>query len=136
VIVDSSALIAILRNESDAAEYARALVSAETVNISAGTWLEAAIVLDGSRDAIVSRQFDDLIAEVDMTIVPVTAHQARIAREAYRDFGKGSGHPAGLNPGDCFAYALARETGEPLLYKGSDFGHTDLISAMPSTDTS
>ena len=66
-----------------------------------------------------------------MIVEPVTAAQARIAREAYRDFGKGSGHAAGLNFGDCFAYALSRATGEPLLFKGDDFNRTDLTSALP-----
>ena len=131
MIVDSSALIAILRDEPDANVYAQALASASSVRISAATWLEASVVLDGSRDVIASRWFDDLIREIGLTIVPFSADQARIAREAYRDFGKGSGHPAGLNLGDCFAYALARQTGEPLLYKGDDFGHTDVSPALP-----
>jgi ribonuclease VapC len=129
VIVDSSALIAILRDQPDAKVYAQALALAPTVRISAATWLEAAVVLDGSRDVIVSRRFDDLITEIGLTIEPFTANQARLAREAYRDFGKGSGHPAGLTLGDCFAYALARETGEPLLYKGDDFAYTDIAPA-------
>ena len=90
----------------------------------------AAAVIDGSRDPVASRQFDDLLREAGVTIEPVTQVQARIARDAYRDFGKGSGHPAKLNFSDCFAYALARAMGEPLLFKGGDFSHTDVASAL------
>ena len=85
--------------------------------------------MDGKRDPTLSRELDDLIRSSAILIEPVTEQQARIAREAYRDYGKGSGHPAGLNFGDCFAYALARDLGEPLLYKGTDFAATDVRSA-------
>jgi ribonuclease VapC len=98
--------------------------------MSAASYLETSIVIDRSRDPRPSRQFDLLLHEAGIEIVPVTVEQARIAREAYRDFGKGSGHPAGLNFGDCFAYALATDRGEPLLYKGDDFVHTDIRSAL------
>jgi ribonuclease VapC len=97
--------------------------------VSAANFVETALVIDGSRDPIASRRFDDLVKEARIAIEPVTEAQARIAREAYRDFGKGSGHPAKLNFGDCFAYALAKTTGEPLLFKGDDFIHTDIIPA-------
>lgn len=126
MIIDTSALVAILRQEPDARLYAKALESSPVNRISAGTYLEAAIVVDRARDPLVSRRLDELIAEAQIQIEPVTPSQARIARDAYRDFGKGSGHPAGLNFGDCLAYALARELGEPLLFKGDDFGHTDV----------
>src|SRR5207249_6493755 len=98
--------------------------------ISAANFVEAAIVIDGSRDPIASRRFDDLIKEAQLVIESVTEAQARIAREAYRDFGKGSGHPAKLNFGDCFAYALAKDAQEPLLFKGNDFVHTAVSSAL------
>jgi len=98
--------------------------------MSAASYLEAAIVVDGNRIPLVSRRLDDLIRDASIVIEPVTETQARIAREAYRDFGKGSGHPAQLNFGDCFAYALARDRGEPLLFKGDDFSNTDLKSAL------
>jgi ribonuclease VapC len=127
VIVDSSALLAVLRNESDARAYATALAQATNPRISAANYLESAIVIDGSRDPILSRRFDDLVQEAGLEIAAVTAKQADLARSAYRDFGKGSGHPAQLNFGDCFAYALARDTGEPLLCKGNDFRHTDVV---------
>jgi ribonuclease VapC len=130
MIVDSSALIAILRDEADAATYADAIEKADVCRISAATFLETAIIVDGSRDPILSRRLDDLVTEAAIAIQPVTEAQARIAREAYRDFGRGSGHPARLNFGDCFAYALARERGEPLLFKGDDFTHTDVTPAL------
>ena len=97
--------------------------------VSAANFVETALVIDGSRDPIASRRFDDLVKEAHIAIEPVTEAQARVAREAYRDFGKGSGHPARLNFGDCFAYALAKTTGEPLLFKGDDFVHTDIVPA-------
>ena len=83
-------------------------------------------MIDGSRDPVASRLFDDLLRESRIQIETVTEEQVRIAREAYRDFGRGSGHVAALNFGDCFAYALARTSGEPLLFKGRDFAHTGI----------
>jgi ribonuclease VapC len=130
VIIDTSALIAILRDEPEAADCARAIEAASDRRISAANFVEAAIVIDGSRDPVASRRFDDLVREAQLVIEPVTEAQARIAREAYRDFGRGSGHPARLNFGDCFAYALARARGEPLLFKGADFAHTDIARAL------
>jgi ribonuclease VapC len=130
VIVDASALIAILRDEPEASACARAIEAASRRRISAANFVEAAIVIDAAHDPIASRRFDDLLRAAQLEIEPVTEAQARIAREAYRDFGRGSGHPARLNFGDCFAYALARVTGEPLQFKGDDFTHTDLISAL------
>jgi len=130
MIVDTSALIAILRDEEDAMAYARAIANAAISRISAATYVETAAVVDASRDPIASRRFDDLLHEAQFAIAPVTEVQARIAREAYRDFGRGSGHPARLNFGDCFAYALAKAMNEPLLFKGDDFTRTDITSAL------
>ena len=130
MIVDASAVIAILRQEPEAQAFARAISSATVRRISAVNYVEAAAVIDGSRDPIASRRFDDLFRAAQLLIEPVTEAQARTAREAYRDFGKGSGHPARLNLGDCFAYALAKVKGEPLLFKGDDFIHTDVSSAL------
>jgi ribonuclease VapC len=130
MIVDTSALIAILRDEPEAAAFAAAIEAASQRRISAANFVEAAIVIDGSRDPIASRRLDDLVREAQLVIEAVTAVHAKIAREAYRDFGRGSGHSARLNFGDCFAYALARATGEPLLFKGNDFSQTDIMSAL------
>ena len=128
MIIDTSALIAILRDEPEAPSYARAIADAADRRLSAVNFVESSAVIDSSRNPIASRRFDDLIREAGITVEPVTREQAQIAREAYRDFGKGSGHPAGLNFGDCFAYALAKALGEPLLYKGNDFAHTDVAA--------
>jgi ribonuclease VapC len=126
VIVDSSAIIAIMRLEPEADLFSRAIEQAETCRMSTATFLEAAIVVDSKSNPTASRRYDDLLRDMTITLVPVDETQVRIAREAYRDFGKGSGHPAQLNFGDCFAYALAKATGEPLLFKGNDFSHTDV----------
>jgi ribonuclease VapC len=131
MIIDTSALIAILRDEDDAASYARAIADADERQVSAVNFVETAAVIDASRDPIASRRFDDLIKEANISVKPVTEDQAQIARYAYRDFGRGSGHPAKLNFGDCFAYALAKTLGEALLFKGNDFIHTDIISVLP-----
>ncbi|CAA7612163.1 type II toxin-antitoxin system VapC family toxin [Magnetospirillum sp. UT-4] len=130
MIVDSSALIAILRDEPEAAACAEAIAAAPNRRISAANLLESAVVIDGGRDPVASRRFDDLIAVAGLKVEPVTEAQVRVARDAYRDFGKGSGHPARLNFGDCFAYALAKVTGEALLFVGDDFRHTDLVAAL------
>jgi len=129
MIIDTSALVAILRDEPEAKDCALAIERNRNRRVSAANFFEAALVIDGSRDPVASRRFDELVKEARIAIEPVTEAQARIAREAYRDFGKGSGHPAKLNFGDCFAYALAKTAGEPLLFKGDDFIHTDVISA-------
>jgi ribonuclease VapC len=131
VIIDTSALIAILRAEDDARDMALAIEQAQVRRISAANYLEAAVVIDASRDPVASRRFDELIDAAELRVEAVTVDQARIARDAYRDFGKGSGHKAGLNFGDCFAYALAKTTGETLLFKGDDFSHTDVTPALP-----
>jgi ribonuclease VapC len=90
------------------------------------------LLFDASRDPVASRRFDELVHTAELHVEPVTHDQARIARAAYRDFGKGSGHKAGLNFGDCFAYALAKSTGETLLFKGNAFGHTDITPTLPA----
>ncbi len=130
MIIDTSALIAILLAEPDALAYARAIADAADRRINAVNFVESAVVIDAGRNLIATRRFDDFIKEANISIEPVTARQAEVAREAYRDFGRGSGHPARLDFGDCFAYALAKVTGAPLLYKGRDFAHTDIASSM------
>lgn len=130
MIVDSSVIIAIAYKEADGPALARAMDQAKVLRISAATYLESSIVLDKNRDPVISARLDELIEKLKMIVEPVTAEQAKIARLAYRDYGKGSGHPAGLNFGDCFSYALARDKREPMLWKGDDFGHTDLRPAL------
>jgi ribonuclease VapC len=133
MIIDTSALLAILRAEPEARSCAQVIEQSAVCRISAGNLLEAAIVVDSSRDPIASRRLDDFMHAANIVVEPVTREQIQIGRTAYRDFGKGSGHPAQLNFGDCFAYALARDMGEPLLFKGHDFVHTDV---MPATESS
>jgi ribonuclease VapC len=130
MIVDSSAIVAILKNEPEKVPFTAAIAGTRNVRISAATLFETMIVIDGMRDPVKSSRVEEFLGGARMEIVDMTAVQARLARAAYRDFGKGSGHPARLNFGDCFSYALAKVTGEPLLFKGDDFGHTDLTSAV------
>jgi ribonuclease VapC len=126
VIVDTSALIAILRGEPEASGFVNLLAGSTNAKMSAGTYLEASIVVDANRDPVLSARFDELVDAAAIAVAPFDAALARVARQAYRDYGKGSDHAAGLNFGDCFAYALARSTGEALLCKGDDFIHTDI----------
>jgi len=130
MIVDTSAIVAILLDEPDARRFADAVEGADQRRISAATYLEIGMVIDGRRNPALSRRIDEIVAESDLLVEPVSPAQARIAREAYRDFGKGSGHPAQLNFGDCFAYALAKDKAEPLLFKGDDFARTDVRRAI------
>ncbi len=134
MIVDSSALVAIVRDEPDADRYSAVLANSADSRMSAANWLEVAIVIDSVRDPVASRRFDELIAHARIEVVAVSTAQAAIARRAYCDFGKGSGHTAQLNFGDCFAYALAAEAGEPILCKGDDFVHTGLSSPSVRID--
>lgn len=132
MIVDSSALIAMLTNEEDGDALSRVLDGPGAVRMSAASYLETSIVIDAHRDTVLSARLDEMILDSEIVIEPVTVDQARIARQAYRDYGKGSGHRANLNFGHCFSYALAREKREPILFKGDDFVHTDLRSALES----
>jgi ribonuclease VapC len=130
LIVDPSAVVGILNGEPDAEALSDALVSARNPRMSAATLVELYVVVDAKRDPVRSARLEELLRRIDVEIRDVTVEQAHIARAAYRDFGKGSGHRARLNIGDCFSYALAKVEGEPLLFKGDDFGHTDLTSAV------
>lgn len=131
MIVDSSAIVALIADEPEAPAIRRCLRSAAPSAMSAASYLETSIVLDGRRDPATSRRLDPLLEALGIEVVAVTPHQARIARSAYRDFGRGSGHPAHLNFGDCFSYALAIDVDQPLLFKGGDFVHTDVQPALP-----
>jgi len=121
MIVDTSAILAMLQLEPEATKMMRILSEDGDAKMSAATYLECGIVVDSVKKQKPSANLDALIRNFKIDITPVTESQAKIARQAYRDFGKGSGHKAQLNFGDCFAYALAAEMGEPLLYKGNDF---------------
>lgn len=125
MIVDSSALLAILKDEADAEQYSEAIQAASESALSAATLVETSVVAGQPRHA----DLDQLLAEAGTGVLPFDAEQATIAREAYVRFGRGSGSPARLNLGDCFSYALARVTGRPLLFKGDDFTHTDVTPA-------
>jgi ribonuclease VapC len=130
MIIDSSAIVAIVRGEPEAEPFL-AIIRAESDSaMSAGNYLETGIVIDSDGDAVLSAGLDHLLDQLAIEIVPITPEQAKIARHAYRDFGKGSGHPAKLNFGDCFAYALAMERGDALLYKGDDFVHAGLARVV------
>ena len=130
MIVDSSAVVAMLKAEPEGEAFLAILSGQVNAAMSAGSYLETGIVIDGMREPVLSAHLDHLLEELAIEVTPVTATQARIARQAYRDFGKGSGHKAQLSFGDCFAYALATERGEPLLFKGDDFAHTGVERAL------
>ena len=129
MIVDSSAIISILYAEDDAEVFVDAITDAAQCLMSAASYLETAVVVDRQRGAEAGRQFDAFIARAAINIEPVTREQADIARQAYLDFGKGK-HPAALNFGDCFSYALARYLHLPLLFKGNDFSLTNIESVL------
>lgn len=128
MIVDTSAVLAILLDEPERADFAVAITASPVRLMSAANALEAWIRSD-SISPVKGAALDELFELLDVQMQPVTIHQARLAREAYRRFGKGR-HPAGLNYGDCFAYALAKATSLPLLFKGEDFSQTDLKAAL------
>lgn len=130
MIVDSSALIALLMGVPESEAIVDALDRADHIAISAATLVEAAVAADGTRDPVRSARFDAIVDALSPEVVSLTAEQAAIARQAYRDYGRGSGHPARLNLGDCFSYALAKHRREPLLYIGDDLARTDLRSAL------
>jgi ribonuclease VapC len=125
MVIDSSALLAILFGEREKRRF-NEMIEADAVRMmSAASYLESAIMIDDRLGAEGARDFKLFLAEADIAIEPVTLEQAELARDAYRRFGKGN-HVAALNFGDCFTYALAKATGEPLLFKGSDFSQTDI----------
>lgn len=130
MVIDASALIAILFDEPEAERFVQLIVSDTHRRISAANLLEAGIRADHSRKPHLGPALDAMVEELDLHVEQVTFSQVTLARQAYRQYGRGS-HPAKLNFGDCFAYALAKASGEPLLYKGDDFSHTDLAGAAP-----
>ena len=125
MVIDTSAFLAILQDEPDRTSFTKAITAAAVRRTSAATFLETSIVLESRHGADGVQLLDLLIESAGIEVVAVDFAQAKIARRAFAHFGKGR-HPAGLNYGDCFAYALARQLGEPLLCKGDDFSRTDL----------
>ncbi len=130
IVVDASALIAILDEERDAARYAEAIAEADPPLVSAATVVEAGIVMFNRHGAGGARKFNALIQEAGLQIESVTAQHAQLALQAYASYGKGQKNAAALNYGDCFSYALAKATGLPLLFKGRDFSETDIRSVL------
>lgn len=125
IVVDTSAIVAILRQEPEADQFTDEMLASDQVLMSAPTYVELSAVVDRGSADTAAGNLDALLEALGVEVVNFTAAQARIARRGYATYGKGSGHAAGLNFGDCFAYALAVETGAHLLFKGTDFTHTD-----------
>ena len=125
MVLDTSALLAILADEPERRTFTEAVEAADSRRISAATYVEASIVIECRHGSDGLRDLDLLLERADVEILPVDAQQARLARRAFSLYGKGR-HRAGLNFGDCFSYALAKVLDEPLLFKGDDFVHTDL----------
>jgi ribonuclease VapC len=128
MVIDTSALLAILQDEPERRTFNEAIEAAESRSMSAATFVETSIVIEARYGAEGVRDLDLLISKAGIVLVAVDAEQAEIARTAFSRFGKGR-HAAGLNYGDCFSYALAKALGEPLLYKGGDFSRTDITAA-------
>ena len=128
MILDTSALLAAVFDEPDADYFERAIASASTCRMSAANYLEAAMVVESRMGDEGGRQLDNFVETAEIELAPVTQDQAQAARLAWRRYGKGN-HPAGLNFGDCFAYALAETSGETLPYRGDDFALTDIEAA-------
>ncbi|WGX97127.1 type II toxin-antitoxin system VapC family toxin [Nocardioides sp. L-11A] len=127
MIIDSSAIIAILFGEPESEDFVGRMASARC-RMSTANWLESAMRLEGVLGAGAGPVLDGLVDELSIVLEPVTVEHATAARIAFRRYGKGSGSPAELTFGDCLAYALSATSGEPLLFKGDDFTHTDILS--------
>ncbi|MFA4929535.1 MAG: type II toxin-antitoxin system VapC family toxin [Patulibacter sp.] len=129
MVIDTSALVAILLDESDRPQFTQALANASVRVLSAATLVEAGIVIEARLGEAGGRELDLLLHRATVEVLPVDEADAELARAAWRRFGKGR-HPAGLNYGDCFSYALAVRRDEPLLFKGDDFAATDVRAAL------
>ena len=130
MVIDTSAIIAVLLSEANATSIARAIESGSPRLLSAANFLEASIVIESRKGEAGGRELDLLLYRAEIEVVAVDQDQAEIARLAWRRFGKGR-HPAGLNYGDCFAYALAKTRRLPLLFQGNDFSQTDIAGVPP-----
>jgi ribonuclease VapC len=129
VIVDASALLAIVFREPEARAFLAVMTDAPQLRMTAANWFEAAMAVDRRGDAYARTRFDQIVGELGVAIEPLTLQHAQHARHAWQAFGKGV-HPASLNFGDCLAYGFAKATGEPLLFKGTDFSQTDIEPAL------
>ena len=134
MIIDTSALVAIVKGEQEGADIARTVL-ADRARMSAGSLVELMCVLARSREPSTPRRAEQLLEALSIEVVPVTFEQARLAGEAYRIYGRGTGHAAGLNYGDTFSYALAIDLNEPLLFVGTDFAQTDVRVAQILPDS-
>jgi ribonuclease VapC len=132
IVVDSSAIIAILKQEPDAASFARVFVGGTSLLMSAGTFLECGLVVRSRLGDQGMKELIAMAAHIRLEVVPVDEKQALIGIEAFRRYGRGSGHRANLNFGDCFAYAISMTRSVPLLFKGDNFVHTDVVPALPA----
>jgi ribonuclease VapC len=129
MVIDSSALIALLLREAEAERFAKAISADPRRLISVLNWLETAIVIEAKKGEVGARELDLLLHRAQIETVAMNPDQSEIARTAWRVYGKGN-HPAGLNIGDCCAYALAKYSGDPLLFKGEDFSRTDILTVF------
>jgi ribonuclease VapC len=129
VVIDSSVIIAIFKDEAEAADLLDRAMAYDRRVLSSAIWLESAIVCEGKAERGGGAAFDRIVSQLKLEILPFSATQAVLARDAFKRFGKGRGSKASLSFGDCFAYALAMDLGAPLLFKGDDFVHTDVDRA-------
>lgn len=129
MIVDTSAVVAVLLDEPDALRFATAIMTTAGIAVSAATRVEMTLVLEGRGGEAAGANLDKFLADAQAEIIPFTAEHATLARDAWRRYGRGR-HPAALNLGDCFAYALAKARNQPLLFKGDDFAQTDVKAAL------
>ena len=128
MILDTSALVAVLYGEPEGPRFTQLIHDAEVCRLSVASFVELSMVIESQLGPDAARQADAFLRRASVAIEPVTVEHGHLARQAFLDFGKGR-HRAGLNSGDCFAYALAKATGEPLLFKGDDFARTDIVAA-------
>lgn len=133
MVIDSSALVALLLGEPESPAFTQAIAAAAVRQVSAASYLETAIVMTGRLGSSARDVVNRLVDELSLEIIPFSREQAELALSAYRRFGRGSGHPARLSFGDCFTYALAAQTGESVLFKGGDFSHTELPLAIAAS---
>jgi ribonuclease VapC len=132
IVVDASAILAILLEEDDGERFAQSIMSVSSSVISASSVLECTIKMLRDHSVAMDNRVDIFLSEANCNVVPIELDQLAVARHAFSRYGKGMGHPAQLNFGDCFSYALAKTRDLPLLFKGSDFSQTDIVSAVPS----